>query len=814
MADFIGLSTYQELDPTRKGIAWANECITQFRRDWTRIFNVNDARRNREYLLSTYSTERVKKMFKDQDFKKIVDFIPIAVFENIKNIIASEITKFPPKVRLKAVDPTALQMKQKDIDILKNRKIIQGDLSKIQTGVGQPPYKIPDDVYQSNINIFDEMGLNEGDEDDLGIFKMVWHKLLFEIEGQNLINVLLKTNKFEETIKLFVNDILALKSICYQAYVSQLTGEIKFRHLFPEICYGLMGDRPDSADAICLGWQDTVTIRDFLDYVGNQFDWDRDWRQLLWAINFCNGQKYTGFIRNGKEHHAFGWSPQTNAELGGGDYAGSAYQTNLLEWNLAYNYKVFQGYIEWKSIDANSYKVSRDKGSVQSFTVPYNYKITDRSKYQVEHYYDEVTYCSTFLATSTTDQFLYGFGKLYHQRVEGQYDEYSNYSLSFYREEGISATEMAKPIIDLICAAFYKMCWAVYKAKPDSRQYQLEVLLKVSKSFDAVPANASLNQAGGNLSSRIMNLIQWQEENLIDIQAIPNDQKGAPAQLPNRNKKENGLDPIAIAMQSVVEWGTAWLKQMIGINDLREGFSPDPKDGYKINAAATISSRNATGYVDRLIQYTIQNTVNTATQLAQDIIRFKDSQPYAWLLRLIGDTSVKAIEQLDLFAAHRQGIFVMTYNSEIERQKIEVLANQALINKEITAEQSFLVMTIEDYEKAGYVLAYLKKKEQKRQQRIVQQQQQFEKQMAQATQQFQINFQREGKMLDLKKAQITADAQVRVAELNSEGKVEVKKLTIDSEPTKIQAKTQGTKEVQEHKADLEAQKAFGQGVGV
>lgn len=811
MADYQGLTTYQELDPAKKTVEWADNVITQFRRDWTRLYNLQDATRNRSYLLSTFDIRRrMERLFSDEDFKKHVNFIPIATFEKIKNILISEITKFPPKVRLKATDPTSTAMKDRDLMILKNRSIIEGDLSRAQVAVGGPPYKIPASSYNSNIDKFDEMGLNESDDDDLGIYKEVWHKLLFEIEGQNLLNAVLKTNKFEEFIKLFVIDILAVKAICYQAYVSQLTGEIKFKHLFPEVCRGIMGDRPDSADAVCLGWEDTVTIRDFLDYVGNEFDFNRDWRQLLYALNYANGQKYTGFTRGGQTFDLDIWGDRGNTHDGGEGGIGSGFDRDRrVEWTMAFNYKIYMGYIEWKSFDGVSFKINEPKNLM--FPVPYawipNEKVTE---YQKKSWYNETTYKSTYIATGTVDQFLYGFGKLYHQTVEGQYDEYSNYSLCFYREEGLSAVEAGMPEIDLACDAFYKMYWAVSKAKPDSDTYWVSELVKVSKAFDKINGNSSQNPAAGNMLNSLEAIIKFEKEKQIRIRDYPSpDGKTILQPPPTNDKQHNGLDPIAIAMQTVVDYAEKRIMAKVGINELREGMSPDPKDGYKINAQASIYSRNATGYVDRLLAYTVQNTVNIATQLTQDIIRFKDSQPYKWLLNLLGSATVKAIQQLDLFSAHRKGIFVTTYNSEIERQKIEMLTQRAQDNKEITAEQAFIVGSIEDYEKAGYVLAYLKKKEQKRQQRIIEQQQQFQAQMQDrqhqnVMEQIKTKLQGEFGIEKLK-----SDTAKYVADRSYAAKVDVKEITVNAEGPKQEDKAAGQIQLETHKQNLKEQAPYG-----
>ncbi len=107
----------------------------------------------------------------------------------------------------------------------------------------------------------------------------------------------------------------------------------------------------------------------------------------------------------------------------------------------------------------------------------------------------------------------------------------------------------------------------------------------------------------------------------------------------------------------------------------------------------------------------------------QDIVRYKSSQAYKWLKNLVGDEVVKPFEDLCGIAMHRYGIFIKSFNTDIDRKEQMDRAAEAVHNKEISYEQYMMLESIEDYKKAGMVLAYYTAKAEKKQAQIVAQNQ-------------------------------------------------------------------------------------------
>jgi len=109
--------------------------------------------------------------------------------------------------------------------------------------------------------------------------------------------------------------------------------------------------------------------------------------------------------------------------------------------------------------------------------------------------------------------------------------------------------------------------------------------------------------------------------------------------------------------------------------------------------------------------------------MVQHIIQYKTTLPYKFLVDAIGQDTVNAIEQ-SKYALHRFGIFIESFNTDMERQEQKQAAQQAYYNGEIDFATYMLLQSIDSYKKAGQRLAFEKKKAEKQKAQDIAQQQQ------------------------------------------------------------------------------------------
>lgn len=804
------LLVYSTLNPKDKTPEWANKTITILRRDQRRLVNVNRAWGDRATMFSVNELAEVKNSFDDEDFKKAVKFLPLPILEPMVNAIVEEITRNPPRTELRANDPTAINEKKKDIELLKNRKILENDRTEIQSrvyGDQFPPYKIPYDKFNGNAEDFDKMGLDAEDNDDVVFYEENLQRLKYEIAGQAIINSVFKNSRFDKkTIRKLVKDIFAFKAVTVQKYVDEVTGEIKDKYIDPQNAYGIFGETNDGSDDICHGWQDAINVMEFLQMVGNEFSFERDWRYLLWGINYCNIRKFTGFIRNGVPFDCCG-NAGWMGEMGLGDVA----ESNLLDWSMAYTYKVYVGYIEWRSPEATVTFMTNKNNAAFTEIVPYDYQLKKKQikeGYEKESRYQIPWYKSYYIATTSVSQWIFNFGKVYYQNTYGANDEYSNGTLCYYQEEGLSATEISRTYLQTANFAFYRMLWIIYKAQPDKDEFVYEELLQLAGNIQRQFPQGASNKVIG-FDDVIMNLIKQMRAKHVRIRTYPRVEGRAVQQIyPIEKKGSGGLDPVAMAMESVVQWAETNIAQKIGLNQMRLGQNPPARESTASEENTIQASIATTGYFYRMIQYLKEHLAVCTLNYVQDILKFKSSVPYKWILKQIGNEQFENLKVLDDFAAHRFGIFIDDGNDSINKQDIKAAAYAAIQNGEITYDQWFMVTQTTDLKRAAMLLAHYKLKERKRLEQAESQKADAAQQLAQMQHQMKMDEIKAKAQGDLMVEQERSRSFILSSEIQAQNKLQVKELQNQNEPVKEAAKAAAATEVQSNKQNLEEQKAF------
>lgn len=808
--DSVSAEVFMELDPAKKDIEWARKAITNIRMWWRPYCNVELLRENKQFLFSKQPLDKIQAQFKDQEFIKCTEWRNMGLLEAIRNTLMEELTKDPPKAELRSTDPSAVALRKKDLGLLKNRGIIQSDITAIQKqiypqGAAIANFKVSPDNYQSNIDEFDEMGLDENDPDDMQFFKD-YHVLDCDIAGQALLNNIMTLNRFDsEILRKLVIDILAIRQICVQAYVDKITGQIKYKYIYPDTAWGIFGDSFDGHDDQARGWQDNIFVGEFLQMAGNDFDFERDWRKLLGSINFTGTLKYTGFNRRGSIYSCYN-NPGQLEEIGLDINAAD----NILGWDESFRFKVSVGYLEFNTWEATSTGLYSMNEGVFQDNVPYGYDLEGR-KQQTEYYkesrYQQQWYGSFFLATGPTTQMVYNFSKVYYQQLYGANDEYAAGSMIYYREPGDSAVSMVKTDIEFVHSVFYKMLFLIYKAKPEDEEYVFEELIEMAKIYkQAFPEAKDAGTAG--FEGIIQNIITYMRANTVKIRTFPKIEGKTIPQIPQLGGHK-GVDPLAPIFNTLVEWGEARLAKKILGNGMRLGMNPPSRESNKSEQNTVDASQNSTAYIYRFIQYTKEHIATVTTLYAQDIIKFKDSLPYKFLENLLGNERFNSLKLMDEFALHRYGKFFKDYNSEVAKEELRQAAFVALSQKEITYVQYVIVTQTEDFREGAKKLALMQYKMAKKLRNQQVQDIQMQGQLAQQQHQNDMELENlKGQNL-LKGKNIDAQALIGGKQIDAKSKEDVKAMTIQSEPDKIAYQTQGKQDIEYTKANLEESKPFG-----
>lgn len=710
----IYLQDWYQIDPLKKDAEWGNKIITFLRQYMQPLVTLEDASLGMQYLLSRYDMEFARKIFKDP-VKSGVDFKTIAVLEKLRNIIISEVTEAGVHVNANAIDPLAQDLKKRDKELLENRKKIEALMTTLRGQIGMPAYSLNDEhqstengLFSGNVGDFDNMGLDDNSVEDIDYFFRTHYRLTNEMRIEDALSYFIKFNELPEQLALWVDDVMAKKAVGGQTYVDKNSGAIKMVRVAPENIRVLPGHRRDFKDAPSISIERKVTVAEFLELVGDAFDWETEWQQLLQAINYTANQDFNGIIVG--PHRCYG---DANGKV--------------LDYSACLGYTIAIGYIEFKSINGTTYKVTEKNfnGNKRAFPKSPNWNPEGGEAYTKQTKTQECTYCSYYLCTGYATQRLYKWGKLYRQELLGAEDTYSNFTIRCFKEVGPSMVEVAMPYIRIIVKAWVKIEWLINKAKAAGYDYSYESMRDIAKKMYP-------DSGEGNSITKLMELFEDSANSLHTNASVDGKPLGGGGEV--NFFRKNGIDPGIGDLQKIIDWQFNLILDQLGISPLRNAYQPEQRDTFKLQEAAQKSSDKATGYLPRMIYNLIDNMSISALHYVQDIVTYKDidTMPYNFLIKALGDETVVGLKELGKVSAHRYGIYLRSFDDYIQKQEIDAIAAVQLTNKEISLEQYLLIKSIESPKKALKVLSFERKRQEKREQELAQQQSQMRIQETQA----------------------------------------------------------------------------------
>lgn len=665
--------------------------VTHYRQHWGWMITPTKAQQQMALLLGKHDTSYVKKMFTEPDNAN-VDFSPKKIMEKIRNILVAEVEDSPIQITLQAVDALATTQKQSDKDLLSTRGEMEEFLSHFGGMIGKPKFSIGKQpgAFEGNVKKFDEMGLDDANAEDLDYFFTTFYRLRHEVKAELPIAAIIGYNEMETYKPLLINDIMAKKCIALHPYVNDNTGMVDIRYLPPELIRVIMGQRQDCKDAIVIGYEDTVTVQKFISMCGSEFNWERDMDDMLTAVNYLNKLSYTGIGENGR------------MMCGNGE-------GEVCTYNRFLSYRISFGYMEWKEVDGDTRKTTKKDyhGNPRMFRMGYKTELPENSPYSKDVYYNEVTYKSYYLVLASGVQRLYKFGKLNYQQREGTEDEYSNYSLCVYQGVGPSITEIAEPHIKKFEKAWAKREYLINKAKEPGYMLNLDAILEVATKMVAT----------GNPKTDVMQMMEiyLKSPNMLYTTLNMGGQPVGGNGIPHHELK-NGLAVETVQeFRKIMEECIADINDTIGISPIRDAYSPDPRDGLKLQMQSLNYSRNATQYINTMLSSVFNHCGVRVLSYCQDIIEFGDkaTTPYKALLTLLGDQTVEDLEAMGKVPLHRYAIYMKPFSDKYEMEEVKAIAAKALEAGQILPEQLMLINSMTTAKEAALTLSYATRRTQR-----------------------------------------------------------------------------------------------------
>jgi hypothetical protein len=229
------------------------------------------------------------------------------------------------------------------------------------------------------------------------------------------------------------------------------------------------------------------------------------------------------------------------------------------------------------------------------------------------------------------------------------------------------------------------------------------------------------------------------------------------ARVPIQELTSSGSNAKIQSLIGMYNYQLNMIRAVTGINEARDGSTPDQYALVGIQKLAALNSNTATRHV-------IQSGINITKRLAEalsyrisDIMQYSDfADDFA---KMIGKNNIEVVEEILGVHLHDFGVFIEIEPDEEEKQRLEQNIQQSIQAKQIDLDDAIDIRSVKNFTLANSLLKIKKKKKQKEdmqiQQQNIQMQSEANSQSAQAAsqgriQEEQLKSQMESQLIQMK----------------------------------------------------------------
>ena len=262
------------------------------------------------------------------------------------------------------------------------------------------------------------------------------------------------------------------------------------------------------------------------------------------------------------------------------------------------------------------------------------------------------------------------------------------------------------------------MLWTIHRSKPDQWDYSFESIRDVARKMAPQQNQQGANtpQTAGTFGDAIDKLIEKFDKKLFKLHTNPNiDGQPVGGGGSGHIKIPGALDALAIQLREVVlDWAEHQVADKFGLAGLANAQAPNPRDGLKLNELYLRQSRQATGYIPRMIDAGFRFTADTILMYIQDILKFPGTIPYKYLLNLVGEETVNDLKTISDATPRRYAITATSYSNWPEKNEQMMEALAAFQKGLITFSEYQLLKLIDDPRVAAKQSAFFQEKGERR----------------------------------------------------------------------------------------------------
>jgi hypothetical protein len=258
--------------------------------------------------------------------------------------------------------------------------------------------------------------------------------------------------------------------------------------------------------------------------------------------------------------------------------------------------------------------------------------------------------------------------------------------------------EQMIPIVDQIIIAWYKLQNVIAKARPRGIQIEIGALEDIT-----------LGDAGSGQMTPLSVLDMYTQTGVLVYRKV--DAAGNTSNFKPIEELDNGLGNEASEYFAVIDRYMSMLSGIIGMNDITDGSTVDPK---LLNGVAGMMQEATSNSLHHLLiaeRYLIEMLADEVAVRVHDSMTFKKKSVYR---NIVAPSGLKSVKE-DAGAIHRIYGMAIEYDADnIEKQSLKEKVNLAIQTGQITLADSIAIERVRNLKQAEQLLAFRIEKNQKK----------------------------------------------------------------------------------------------------
>lgn len=676
------IPSFHYIAPNEKmnGNSWAMSVINYY---WfnTQNFSLLNNKNVNEiegYASGQFDLTKFKKIYKSEQKRMLENADPNMIankrtaigidyrcFPLIPEKLASAtaiIQKIPIEISCVAVDPLAIEKKQKDVNFLKNKPKIEAALQDIANKLNLDKIDLGSTKNSSVEFSESPFGFDLNNTDELDIFVNLVYALKIETAFETVLEYYKELKRVNNIKLLEIKDQFKYGISVHRAFQNSLTWLPDVEYEYPGDVLTPYSNLPDFSDnthrIICR----RITPLQLFDYFGTEIGSEEDLEQLInaakWGYCACN-------------------------------------QINPVQKNQWDTFRINLRYVEVKTVDWIGIKKTNKKSKFKTFT--------DNPAEATEKIWGQNTYGFWWLQNTSK---VFGMHKLpYSQRTKGR-ESFQNFSTNIYKSQERSAVEQAIGENEKAQIADIKLQHTVIMSKPDGGYFDLKYLRGALEALK--------DETNGWNMDRLLNLVWEQNIMLGDTTDFDGKNEG---QFKPFQEIPGGLRASIVGYMNIIAAANINISRITGVNQQLTGASANEEGLVGLQKLLINASINALHYVNEAIEFQYKNLFSIWANVIQQAINDGGAAKEA-IINIIGAKKVNIIDGLDDAPLHDIGIFVKISQREEERYAFRNELNRQKQIGVISAADEFLIDSIPNPKDKWAVMAVKEQQWKKRQDEI------------------------------------------------------------------------------------------------